>query len=343
MATIKDIASYCNVAVSTVSRVLNDHPDVSADTREKVLEAVRELRYVPNNSARDLALQQTDSIGLVVRGVENPFFIPIIRAIEKSCEEKGYTMVLHQITAGGDEVEEGARLVTSKRLKGLILLGGRYDYTREDASALGVPFVCCTSSNRFGDLDPSAFSSVSIDDAAEAYRAVKMLVDNGHTKIAVLLDSVHNRSVSERRFRGYCEALAEAGIPLDEALVCETVDFDMESVLEIIERLITDRSDITAIFSVSDTLAIAAMKAIANVGRSVPSDISIISIDGIAMSLCTTPTLTTLVQPQELIGEKAVEILVDVLDKAAPNSHVQLETTLRPGGTVGHVHSGDLA
>ena len=187
MATIKDIASYCNVAVSTVSRVLNDHPDVSADTREKVLEAVRELRYVPNNSARDLALQQTDSIGLVVRGAENPFFMPIIRAIEKSCEEKGYTMVLHQITAGGDEVEEGARLVTSKRLKGLILLGGRYDYTREDASALGVPFVCCTSSNRFGDLDPSAFSSVSIDDAAEAYRAVKMLVDNGHTKIAVLL------------------------------------------------------------------------------------------------------------------------------------------------------------
>lgn len=343
MATIKDIASYCNVAVSTVSRVLNNHPDVSADTREKVLEAARRLHYVPNNSARDLALQQTDSIGLVVRGAENPFFVPIIRAVETSCEDKGYTMVLHQIPTGADEVEEGARLVTSKRLKGLILLGGRYDYTHEDASAFGVPFVCCTYTNHFGDLDLDAYSSVSIDDKTEACRAVKMLIDNGHTKIAILLDSAHDRSVSERRFRGYCEALAEADIPLDEGLVCETVDDDMESALERIERLIVERPDLTAIFAITDTLAIAAMKAVDNAGRSIPSDISIISIGGIAMSLCTTPTLTTLVQPQALIGEKAVEILVDVLEKAAPNSHIRLETTLRPGGTVGQVHSGDLA
>ena len=343
MATIKDVAARCNVAISTVSRVLNNHADVSEETRAKVLEAVRDLHYVPNSSARDLVLPQTDSIGLVVRGAENPFFTPVIRAIESSCEQAGYSMALHQIPAGGDEVGEGARLVQSKRLRGLIMLGGRYDYTSDDVSAIGVPFVCCTYTNHFGDLDAGSFSSVSIDDKAEAYRAVKQLIGNGHTKIAILLDSKTDRSISERRFCGYCEALADAGISLDEGLACETVEFNMGAAFACVERFIAERPDITAIFSVADTMAIAAMKAIANAGRTIPDDISIISIDGIEMSLYTVPTLTTLVQPKALIGEKAVEILVDVLDNGGKTRHVRLETTLRPGGTVGRVHSVDLA
>lgn len=339
MATIKDIASYCNVAVSTVSRVLNDHPDASPDTRTKVLEAARNLRYVPNNSARDLALQQTDSIGLVVRGAENPFFTPIISAIEANCEAKGYTMVLHQIPVSADEVAGGARLVQAKRLKGLILLGGRHDYTLEDAEAFGAPFVCCTYANFFGKLGSEDFSSVAIDDKAEAYRATKILIDNGHTKIAILLDSTHDHSVSECRYRGYCESLAAAGIPFDEGLVCETADFTMGAAYERAKRLLAERPDVTAIFAVADIMAIAAMKAISDAGLSIPDDISVISIDGIESSLYTTPTLTALTQPQALMGQKAVDILVEVLDGAVPSSHVKLETTLRPGGTVGRVQS----
>ena len=338
MATIKDIAAYCNVAVSTVSRVLNNHPDVSADTREKVLQAVSDLHYVPNNAARDLVLPQSDMIGLVVRGAENPFFTPIIRAIGRSCEAKGYTMALHQIPADADEVGEGAKLAQSKRLKGLILLGGRYDYTCGELKAIGVPFVCCTYTNHFGDLDRDAFSSVSINDKAEATRAVDLLIEQGHTKIAILLDSTCDRSISERRYKGYCKALEAAGIPLDEGLVCETGSFSMEAAFKRTAQLLAERPDVTAIFAVADTMAIAAMKAIAVAGRTVPDDISIIAIDGIEMSLYTTPTLTTLAQPQALIGEKAVEILVNVLDNGAENSHVRLETTLRPGGTVGRVH-----
>jgi len=319
--------------------VLNNHPDVSADTRKKVLKAAHELRYVRNNSARDLALQQTDAIGLVVRGAENPFFTPIIAAIEANCEAREYSMVLHQIPVTADEVLEGARLVQSKRLKGLILLGGRYDYTREDIEAFGVPFVCCAYTNRFGQLDSANFSSVSIDDKVEAYRATKMLIDNGHTKIAILLDSAHDRSVSECRYRGYCDALAEAGIPLDEGLVCETVDFGMRAAFERTTRLLADQPDATAIFAVADIMAIAAMKAVHDAGFAVPDDISIISIDGIELSRYTTPTLTALTQPQVPMGQKAVEILVEVLDNAAPCSHVRLETTLRPGGTVGRTRT----
>lgn len=339
MATIKDIASYCNVAVSTVSRALNDHPDVSEKTRRRIQDAARKLHYVPNYSARDLVMQQTDSIGLVVRGAENPFFTPIIAAIEASCEVRGYAMVLHQIPVSADEVAEGARLAQAKRLKGLILLGGRHDYASEDAKAFGVPFVCCTYANDFGELAPAEYSSISIDDRAEAYRATKLLVDNGHAKIAILLDSTGDRSVSESRYCGYCDALADAGIPQDPGLVCETGEFEMRAAFERIERLLAERPDVTAIVAVADIMAVAAMKAVSLAGLAIPDDISVIAIDGIELSSYTTPTLTALAQPQALMGEKAVEILVAVLDEGAPCSHVRLETTLRPGGTVGRVRS----
>ena len=335
MATIKDVAARCNVAISTVSRVLNNHADVSEETRAKVLEAVRDLHYVPNSSARDLVLPQTDSIGLVVRGAENPFFTPVIRAIESSCEQAGYSMALHQIPAGADEVAEGAALVMSKRLKGLILLGGRYDYTQEEVSAIGVPFVCCTYTNHFGDLDRAAFSSVSIDDKGEATRAVRMLLDHGHTKIAILLDSINDRSISERRYKGYCDALAEAGIEVDPDLVVETGDFEMESAYRATADLVARRHDVTAIFAIADTMAVAALKALHDAGISVPEACSVVAIDGIEMSNYTVPTLTTLSQPQETLGEEAVAILVDVLRNGAPTRHIRLETTLRPGGTVG--------
>lgn len=335
--TIKDVAAYCGVAVSTVSRVLNNHPDVSADTRAKVLEAIDKLHYIPNNSARDLVVPQSDSIGLVVRGAENPFYTPIIRTIESRCEDAGYSMILHQIPAGADEVSAGAMLARSKRLRGVIFLGGRFDYSREEGDAIGVPFVCCTNTNQFGDLDKSAYSSVSIDDFAEGYKATKLLIDHGHTKIAVLLDNVRDHSISELRYAGYCQALADAGIPLDTSLVLETVDFTMSAAYERTLRAFKERRDITALFAVADSMAIAAMKAIHSVGLRVPEACSIVAIDGIEMSRYTIPTLSTLVQPQVTMGEEAVNILLGVLSGTGSSRHVRLDTTLREGETLGSI------
>ena len=127
--TIKDVAERSGVSVSTVSRVLNDHPDVSDAVRTRVLEAVRELHYVPNNSARDLVRPQSDAIGLVVRGVGNPFFSAVIRAVEEAVSRAGYTMVLHQINTEDNELLAAASLARAKKLRGLILLGGCFDYT----------------------------------------------------------------------------------------------------------------------------------------------------------------------------------------------------------------------
>lgn len=335
MATIKDVAAHCGVAVSTVSRVLNGHPDVSKATSDKVMAAVRELYYIPNHSARDLAAtRQVKSIGLVVRGAENPFYTPIITAIGDACEDAGYTMVLRQIPTGADEASEGAELVQSKRLMGLILLGGRFDYTQEEGSAFGVPVVCCTFANQFGDLEQDAYSSVSIDDVNEAYRATHALIANGHRNIAVLLDAPDDRSISELRYRGYCQALEDAGLPVQDDLVVRAQNYTMGAAYEGVHELYSRRPDVTAIFSVSDLMAIAAMKALSDLGRRIPEDVSVIAIDGLETTLYSIPVLTTYEQPQKELGTESVRILIDTIENDADNQHIFIGTKLRRGGTL---------
>ena len=332
--TIKDVAEFSGVSVSTVSRVLNDHPDVSDAVRTRVLDAVRELHYVPNNSARDLVRPQSDAIGMVVRGVGNPFFTSVIRGVEQAVNRAGYTLALSQINTEDNELLAGASLARSRRLRGLVLLGGCFDYTPEQTAALDIPFVCCSFTNSFGSLKKDAYSSVSIDDQAEACRAVRYLIAKGHRKIAVVLDSTCDHSVSELRYRGYCQALEEAGIPLDSQLVEESGDFDMAAAYTSTCRLLQRRQDFTALFVISDSMAVAAMKALHDCGRRVPEDCSVIAIDGIEMSDYTVPTLTTLIQPKEAMGAEAVGILVDMIERRSGNRHVRTETTLRPGGSV---------
>ncbi|MBQ3496705.1 MAG: LacI family DNA-binding transcriptional regulator [Oscillospiraceae bacterium] len=332
--TIKDIAQRCGVSVSTVSRVLNKHPDVSEKVRNKVMCAVEELHYVPNSSARDLVCAASDAIGLVVRGAGNPFFIEIVHAVERAINDAGYTMVLHQIRSGEDELRAGAQLARSKKLRGLILLGGCFDYSADDVALLDVPFVCCSYTNSFGHLDEKVYSSVTIDDRAEAYRAMRYLIENGHRRIAVLLESTDDRSISELRYMGYRQALEENGIAFDEALVLQTRGYGMDAAYDAVCGALEKELSFSALFCISDSMAVAAMKALHDAGRSVPGDCSVIAIDGIEMSAYSIPTLTTLCQPKHEMGETSVRLLLDMIEGHAANGHVVLETEPRRGGSV---------
>ena len=335
--TIKDIAERCGVSISTVSRVLNNHPDVSAAVRAKVLETARAAHYVPNSSARDLVKPQADTIGLVVRGVGNPFFTQIIRAIEKAIDTAGYSLALHQINSEEDELLAGATLARSKKLRGLIFLGGKSNYRQEDIAILHVPFVCCTYTMRFTQLPREEYSSVAIDDEMEAYRAVKLLLDQGHRKIGLLLNDKTDRSIGEMRYMGYCTALKEAGIEVDETLVEQCGSFRLEPVYEGTRRLLERRKDVTAIFALSDSMAIAAIKALHDSGRKVPEDCSVIAIDGLEVSAYIEPPLATLCQPIEEMGRRSVEILMELLDGTGENRQEMLPTTYRAGASVRHI------
>ncbi len=331
--TIKDVAEYSGVSITTVSRVLNNHPDVREEVRAKVIAAIQELHYVPNTSARDMGKSQADTVGVVVRGVQNPFLNSVIRSVETAITQAGYTLVPHHIGTEDDELAAGAGLVRSKRLRGLIFLGGRFDYTPEEVAMLEVPFVCCTYTNSFGSLEKKNFSSVFIDDYAEAYRATKLLIEKGHKKIAVLLSAVNDRSISELRYKGYCDALRDSDIEPDPDLVVECGGYEMQDAYKATRRLAQRRDDFTALFTVADAMGIAAMKALFKEGRRVPEDCSIIAIDGIEVSKYTTPTLTTLIQPREQMGEEAVKILMELLS-GKKNRHTCFETRLRKGETL---------
>ena len=304
--TIKDIAKACGVGGSTVSRVLNNRPDVSPEVRARVLEVVENTGYIPNNSARDLGRSQSDAIGVVVRGTGNLFFSEVLKTIALEIDRGGYTMVPRFI--GSDDDEE--------------------------LSLIGIPYLCCSFTNCFGSLSEENFSSVSIDDYRTAYLAVEKLIELGHRRIAALIPSCSDHSISELRYNGYRDALRDHGIAFDPELVMENGGcFDMPETYRGMRALLERGADFTAAFVLSDTTAIAAIKALEDAGKRVPEEVSVIAIDGLEISDYTTPTLSTMAQPAEQMGRESVLLLLDVLN-GGENRHVRLETAFRNGASI---------
>lgn len=332
--TIKDIARECGVGISTVSRVLNNRPDVSEEVRKKVLAAVEANGYIPNNSARDLVRSRSDAIGVLVRGTGNLFFSDMLKTISAEIDRYGYDMVLRFLRTDDDEVKAGAILEREKKLRGLLFLGGRFNYTPAEMSLIGVPYVCCSYTNSFGTLRESDFSSVSIDDFKTAYEAVSFLISAGHRRIAAFFDACNDHSISELRYDGYCAALEENGISVDPAFVVQTGSFEMEDGYNGMKKLIESGAEFTAAFVVSDMMAIAAMKALRDCGKRVPEDCSVIAIDGLKLSEFISPTLTAMVQPGAEIAQESVRILMDMVENGSEGVHLRPQAYLRTGGSV---------
>lgn len=332
--TIKDIARLSGVSITTVSRVLNNRPDVSAESRRKVEAVIASTNYIPNNSARELVRTDSTNIGLVVRGVSNPFYIDIIQAIESAVTDAGFTMVLQQIGSDKDEIAHGAIMQREKRLRGLIFLGGRFDYTPEDVTSITVPFVCCSYTNPYGTLLEGNYSSVSIADEDTAYEAVRYLIEKGHKRIAALITSTDDRSISQLRYEGYVKALRDHGLE-SGGVIC-TESYDIRGAYEAMAAALQDKNsgDFTALFAISDNMAIGAMRALRDGGRRVPEDCSIIAIDGLELSAYIEPPLTTLCQPMEQMGRESVRQLLALMNGEGEHMQHILPTELREGRSV---------
>ncbi|MDD3920488.1 MAG: LacI family DNA-binding transcriptional regulator [Eubacteriales bacterium] len=333
MTTIKDIAEHCHVGVSTVSRAINGHPDVSPGTRELIMDAIRKYHYIPNNSARNLVKTTSDTVALIVRGVGNPFFVRLIKVIEQEINRRGYTLTMHQIGSDADEVNTAALLATEKKLQGVLFLGGRFNYTEEELEAISVPYVMCTYTNTFGHLPKDTYSSVAIDDTKEAFRAVSHLIELGHSRIAVLIEDEKDGSISELRYRGYCEALAANNIPFDPSLVIRSGNFSMPGAYAATNRFLETGVEFTAMFAIADAMAIAAIKSLVEQGWRVPEDCSVIAIDGLELSSYTIPTLCTLEQPADAMAAESANQLADLMEGRAQNTHKLFATTLREGAS----------
>lgn len=329
--TIKDIAKKCGVGVSTVSRAINNHPEINEETRKMIMEVIKESNFIPNNSARNLKLTDTKTIAVLIKGIDNPFFQNMIKVFEEEIQRKKYTFILHRVDSNQDEVEVALELIKEKRLKGIVFLGGSFSQQENKLKEIKIPFVLSTIAIAQG-VDKELYSSVCVDDKNESKKIVNFLCENGHQKIAVLAYESIDRSISKLRIEGYCEALKGRNIPINENLIRYTKDsinaYTIENGYKLMKDLLDEGEDFTAVYAISDSMAVGACKAILDRGKKIPEDYSVVGFDGLEISYYYNPSITTIRQPVEEMAKETTKILFDLISKKSKNKHKVFEGEL---------------
>ncbi|MDO5345348.1 MAG: LacI family DNA-binding transcriptional regulator [Lachnospiraceae bacterium] len=332
--TIKEVAKLCGVGVSTVSRAINNHPDINEETKQKILDTIKKYNYVPNNSARNLKRSDSKTIAVLIKGISNPFFGSMIQVLEGEVKKKKYSFVLQHVEEDEDEVEVAIQLEKEKRLKGIVFLGGMYSHKEEKLRQLTVPYVISTVNMQFPE-DARQCASVSIDDEKESYRMVDYLCRCGHKKIVILTAGKEDVSIGKCRLAGYRKALEAHGIPYDESLVISTrkdsKTYSIENGYKMTEELLKEGKEFSCIYAISDTMAVGACKAIFDAGKRIPEDYSVAGFDGLEMAAYYQPSITTIRQPREEMAAEAIRILFDLIKKKKVETKQIFEAALLEG------------
>ena len=322
--TIKDIAQKCGVGVSTVSRAINNHPDISEETKSKIMKVVKENNFVPNKSARNLKILDSKTIAVLIKGIDNPFFQKMIKVFEEEIQNRKYSFILHRVDTDQDEVEVALELIKEKRLKGIVFLGGKFSHQEKKLKEIQIPFVLSTIAIA-ENVDKNIYSSVSVDDKSESEKIVNFLCDQGHTKIAILVAGKSDRSISKLRVEGYRNALKSRNIPINENLIRHTDDNENIQVIEngykLMKELLESKEEFTAVYSISDSMAIGASKAILESGKRIPQDYSVVGFDGLDITYYYNPSITTIRQPVDDMARETTKILFDLINNKTKNQH----------------------
>jgi LacI family transcriptional regulator len=329
--TIRDVAEACNVSVATVSYILNGKRKVSEQTKQKVLDMIKKLEYVPDLNARGLTVKDTKLIGVVVPQTEpgstlmfrNNFYGEILGSIEWNARQYGY----HVLVSGTDVTADYLRLIQERNLDGVIIIGSYENDFFTQLKTLGIPVVLVDSYCHF-----DYFPVIGIEDKKGSHLATKYVIDQGHREIAFAVGRLHEEGIMLRRMRGYLEAFEEAGIPCRQDWILEgNVDYD--SGVEIARQIASMEKRPTAVVAAADVLAIGLIRGFFETGVKVPEDISVIGFDDLDISRYLTPGLTTIRQPISEKGKQAVELLVEQMAEDSrqiekPQTIVMLPMTL---------------
>lgn len=314
--TIKDIARICNVGISTVSRAMNDDPGINKNTKERILQVIEEYNYVPNNSARNLKMTDSNTIALLVKGIDNQFFQGMLKIYEEELKKYEYAFLLQAVGEEQDAVTVAAELAKEKRLKGIIFLGGQISGSERKLKILGIPYVLCTVAVNMLAPKKKCFA-VSIDDEKESYKAVDYLCKMGHKRIAVITGRVTDEAVGGLRLKGYKKALGDNGITADEKLIRymrdDILEYSVANGYAVTKELLESHTDFTALYAISDLIAFGAYKAIYEAGMRIPEDISVMGFDGLYISAYYHPSLTTMQQPCAQMVKASIDMLMGAI------------------------------
>ncbi|KMY58097.1 LacI family DNA-binding transcriptional regulator [Geobacillus stearothermophilus] len=307
MASIKDVAKRANVSTATVSRVLRNTGNVTEETRQRVLEAIEALNYQPNVLGRYLRRMETETVLVVVPDITNPFFSKVLRGIEAVALKHGYQVLLGDTQNDARLEEQYLNVLPQRQVDGMIFLTARIRKELMEEMARQFPIVLACEY-----LEGTDIPTVSIDNISSARKATEHLIRLGHCRIAHLSGPM-NIILSRDRLRGYQQALAQHELEADAALVQEG-DFTYESGYHLTLKLLALEKPPTAIFAANDEMAIGAIKAVRHRGGRVPDDVAVVGFDDIQMASIFEPSLTTIAQPMFEIGQKAMELLLALIE-----------------------------
>ena len=319
MTTIADVARHAGVSVATVSHVMNRTRHVEPETAERVRSAIAALRYSPNTLARSLRRGETKTIGLLLPDNSNPFFASVARQIEDAGFLAGYTVILCNSDGSAEKEERYLQVLMAKQIDGLIFAGSS-DHARVFARLLpSVPAVLLDREIQSVNVD-----SVLVDHDHGGYLAGKYLAGLGHKKIGVI-GGPRDSGSSPARLRGFARALQEAGLDLPANAVVDS-DYHFAGGRKAMERLMAQARGITALFACNDLMAMGALTVLRARGLRVPDDMSMIGFDDIPYAVTTWPPLTTIAQPVEKIGTRAVSLLLARVAEPAAHSRREVLT-----------------
>ncbi|MEF3303939.1 catabolite control protein A [Paenibacillus sp. GYB003] len=308
--TIYDVAREAGVSMATVSRVVNNNPNVKPQTRKKVFEAIDRLGYRPNAVARGLASKKTTTVGVVIPDISNSIFSEVTRGIEDIANMYHYNIILCNADKKKEKEIRVINTLLEKQVDGLLFMGGTVTEDHIQAfKTSSVPIVLCGTTD-----DKDLIPSVDIDHEAAAYDAVKLLIGQGHTRIGMISGTLQDPANGFARYQGYKKALEEAGMTVTEELV-RVGNYRYESGYEMMKYFLDLSSRPTAIFAATDEMAIGAIHAIQDQGLKVPEDVSVISVDNIRMASMVRPQLTTVAQPMYDIGAVSMRLLTKLMNK----------------------------
>ncbi len=311
--TIRDVAAAAGVSYQTVSRVLNEKPDVAEQTRRHIKQIMHELGYQPSAVARSLALRRTHTLGVVTSDFSDWFFTQVIVGAEMEAHRAGYSLLLSNTERNLDQPKY-VRLFGERRVDGMLFIRANAYGDSQQMIALseqGLPVVT-TAYDRQATSAPIGI--VIVDNVKGGYMATHRLIETGHRRIAMIGGPSTWESVKDRML-GYQRALEEAGIEFDPTLI-EYGDWNYESGYQAMRQLLARTTNLTALFAQNDRMALGAMRALREAGREIPDDVAVVGFDDIPIAAYSTPPLTTIRQPIIQVGQTAVQLLIQMIESS---------------------------
>jgi LacI family transcriptional regulator, repressor for deo operon, udp, cdd, tsx, nupC, and nupG len=307
MVRIADVAKLANVSTATVSRVISNSGTVKKETAEKVMEAVKKLNYQPNVLARQLRRSETKTILVVVPDITNTFFSEVLRGIESVAIQIGYQVLLGDARNNAESEASYLTILGQKKADGLILLTARSNQKLLEEISQDYPVVLACEY-----YEGSRLPTVSIDNVSSARKATEYLISLNHKRIGHISGPL-NVVVGRDRCKGFHQAMAQHGLSVDPSLVQEG-EFSFESGFNLMMKFLALEDFPTAIFAGNDEMAMGAVKAVKSKGFKVPEDFSVVGFDDIKFASIFEPALTTVAQPTFDMGQKAMELLLKIIN-----------------------------